>query len=149
MQILLHQRLKPCIISTTTTNVPGLPLSVPTTTVTLRVFEPCGCARPNEQGPGVLMSDAAHRLADVNTLSQKGTSHRSMGLDDGMETEGAFLGTSASLLDPESRVHFIQETSAIGCSCSHRYRPHPRTELPTAKLFIIAAYRIAPVCRRF
>ena len=67
-------RLNPCIFSTTTTSVLGLPLSVSTTMVTLRMFEPCRAARPNEQGLGVLMSDTAHRLVHLGTLPQMRTS---------------------------------------------------------------------------
>lgn len=69
LQIFPYQRPRSCIISTTTTGLLGLPLSVSTTTVTSRMFELCGLAGPNELGPGVLLSDTAHRLAHPNAMT--------------------------------------------------------------------------------
>ena len=92
LQRLHRPRLKPkpCVVSTSQTGRPGLPLLLPstqgTTKVTLSV-QPCGFSGPMSQARACrYMSGSAHRLANLDALSPM-RSHRLPSSIDGIEAE--------------------------------------------------------------
>lgn len=106
-----------------------------TTPVTLRVFEPCGFARPNpmsQRRPSSCQTSLTDSRFFARLAKCKPPFNRIWAAkEQAREHFWAFVHRSSTLNTKDS---FIQETVSIGCNYAHRCRLHRRTQKPLQSL---------------